>query len=284
MFTLNCRGKLTELAKPAVMGIINATPDSFYAGSRATELESLISKASSMIDEGVDIIDIGGQSTRPGSDRVSIEEELVRVIPAIKAVRSRFSDVLISIDTFYAKVAEEAVNAGASIINDISGGDLDREMIPVAAALGVPYIIMHMKGDPQNMKSLAAYEDVSREVLDHLISKAHHCRQSGIRDIIIDPGFGFSKNTAHNFQLLQQLEIFCTSGYPVLVGLSRKSMVYKTLGITADEALTGTIALNTIALDKGANILRVHDVKEAVQVIELMEVYKKAASHGSGSK
>jgi len=283
MFTLNCRGKLTELAKPAVMGIINATPDSFYAGSRATELESLISKASSMIDEGVDIIDIGGQSTRPGSDRVSIEEELVRVIPAIKAVRSLFSDVLISIDTFYAKVAEEAVNAGASIINDISGGDLDADMITTAASLGVPYIIMHMKGDPKNMNNFAQYEDVSLEVLDHLIKKAKCCREAGISDIIIDPGFGFAKNITQNFQLLNRLDTFGIAKYPLLVGVSRKSMVYKTLGIAAEDALTGTTALHTIALLKGANILRVHDVKEAVQVVELMEVYKKAAPEGSGS-
>jgi dihydropteroate synthase len=259
------------------MGIINVTPDSFYAGSRESETEGLIRKAGQMIEEGADILDIGGQSTRPGSTRILEDEECQRVLPAIKAIHSTFPEIVISIDTFYSSVAKAAVEAGAVMVNDISAGDLDSRMIPTVAALGVPYVIMHMKGDPQTMKDLCQYEDVSAEVLDYLVKKVFQCREAGIKDIIIDPGFGFAKNASQNFRLLADLASLKMTGCPILAGLSRKSMVYKTLGISPEESLSGTIALNTLALDHGADILRVHDVREAAVLIRLMEVYKKAA-------
>jgi dihydropteroate synthase len=259
------------------MGIINVTPDSFYAGSRESEKEGLIRKAEQMIVEGADILDIGGQSTRPGSSRISEDEEYQRVLPAIEAIHSRFPEIVISIDTFYSSVAKAAVEAGATMVNDISAGHLDEMMIPTVAALGVPFVIMHMKGDPQTMKDLCQYDDVSAEVLDALAKKVFQCREAGIKDVIVDPGFGFAKNTSQNFRLLADLASLKMTGCPVLAGLSRKSMVYKTLGISPEESLNGTIALNTLALEHGADILRVHDVREAVALIKLMDAYKKAA-------
>jgi dihydropteroate synthase len=275
MFTLNCKGRLVVIEKPLVMGILNITPDSFYSGSRITDADLLVDTAGKMIDDGAAMIDIGAQSTRPESTLLSMREELDRIMPAIGALHQAFPDLLISVDTFYADIAKETVHAGASLVNDISAGSMDESMFSVVGKLNVPYICMHMKGTPQTMKSLAQYEDITVEVLDYFIQKIYSCSQAGIKDIIIDPGFGFAKTIAHNFQLLQSLDSFQILGRPILAGLSRKSTVYKTLGISADEALNGTTVLNTLALQKGASILRVHDVKEAVQAIELMEAYKK---------
>jgi dihydropteroate synthase len=275
MFTLNCNGRLLIVDKPLVMGIINATPDSFYAGSRYTgtggeATDSILQQAEQMVSDGASIIDIGGQSTRPGSERVGVEDELSRVIAPIAAIRQRFPDIFISIDTYHARVATEAVAAGASIVNDISAGSMDPGLIPAVASLQVPYILMHMQGTPQTMQQHPVYDDVTRDVLDFLIHKYKVLRDGGIHDIIIDPGFGFGKTIDHNFQLLRELEAFKVINVPLLLGISRKSTIYRTLGITAAEALNGTTVLNTIGLLKGANILRVHDVKEAVEAIKLV--------------
>ncbi|HEX2627389.1 MAG TPA: dihydropteroate synthase, partial [Chitinophagaceae bacterium] len=246
---------------------------SFYAGSRHSGgqvIDSILQQAEQMIDEGASIIDIGGQSTRPGSEKIGPDEELLRVIEPIAAIRQRFPDIFISIDTYYARVATEAVAAGASIINDISAGSIDPDLLPAVASLQVPYILMHMKGTPQTMQQHPTYENVTREVLDFLLHKRIVLREAGIHDIIIDPGFGFGKTIQHNFQLLHELDAFHVIDAPLLLGISRKSTIYKTLGITANEALNGTTVLNTIGLLKGANILRVHDVKEAVEAVRLV--------------
>lgn len=272
MFTLNCKGKLLSLDKPVVMGILNTTPDSFYEGHLNKGLDGLLSIAETMILEGAAIIDIGGQSTRPGSERITADIELERVLPIIQALNTQFPDIIISIDTYYSKVAREAVFAGAHIVNDISSGSIDEEMISTVASFkNVPYICMHMKGTPDHMQEQAVYDDVLKEVLDFFISKTDQCRVAGIKDVIIDPGFGFAKTISHNFTLLKHLSVFAMLNKPILAGLSRKSTIYKTLGITPEEALNGTTTLNTIALMNGANILRVHDVKEAKEAIILME-------------
>ena len=276
MFTLNCKGKLLVIDKPLVMGIINITSDSFYEGSRSQTVESILSQATKMIGEGADIIDIGGQSTRPGSERISVKEELQRVLSAIETILKNFPETIISVDTYQAIVAEECVRSGAAIINDISAGNMDSDMIPTVAKLQVPYICMHMKGTPQDMQEHPSYENVTKEVLDFFIQKTDACRRAGINDVIIDPGFGFGKTIAHNFRLLKQLSAFAMLDKPIMAGLSRKSTIYKTLGITAGEALNGTSVLNTLALQNGANILRVHDVKEAKEVIKLYEQYEQA--------
>ena len=276
MFTLNCKGKLLVIDKPLVTGIINVTPDSFYEGSRQQTGGSILSQATKMINEGADIIDVGGQSTRPGSERIPAEEELNRVLPAIEIILKSFPGAIISVDTYQSKVAEACVNAGASIINDISAGSLDDDMIPTVAKLGVPYICMHIKGAPENMQENPTYENLTREVLDFFIQKTDECKRAGIHDIIIDPGFGFGKTISHNFKLLKEMSAFKMLGKPILVGLSRKSTIYKTLGVTAEEALNGTTVLQTLALQNGANILRVHDVKEAKEAIKLFERYEHA--------
>lgn len=271
MFTLNCKGRLLVVDRPVVMGIINVTSDSFYSGSRKRLVDDVLRQTEKMANEGAAIIDIGGQSTRPGSEDIGIEGELFRVIPAIEAINKRFPESFISIDTYHSKVAAESVNAGAAIVNDISGGTLDDKMIQVVATLQVPYIAMHMKGTPKTMQQFAQYEDVTLEVLDFFIKKTEECRKAGIKDIIVDVGFGFAKTIVHNFSLLKNLSIFKILEKPLLVGLSRKATVYKTLGITPEEALNGTTALNTIGLLNGATILRVHDVKEAVEAIMLVK-------------
>lgn len=276
MFTLNCKGKLLVIDKPLVMGIINITSDSFYEGSRSQTVESILSQATKMIGEGADIIDIGGQSTRPGSERISVKEELQRVLSAIETILKNFPETIISVDTYQAIVAEECVRSGAAIINDISAGNMDSDMIPTVAKLQVPYICMHMKGTPQDMQEHPSYENVTKEVLDFFIQKTDECRRAGINDVIIDPGFGFGKTISHNFTLLKELSAFKMLEKPIMAGLSRKSTIYKTLGITAGEALNGTSVLNTLALQNGANILRVHDVKEAKEVIKLYEQYEQA--------
>jgi len=269
MFTLNCKGKLLILDKPLVMGIINVTPDSFYEGSRFVGKEEILKQAEKMIEDGADILDIGGQSTRPGSEQILADEELKRVIGNIEAIHKNFPDVIISIDTYYSKVAYEAVNAGASMVNDISAGNMDSGMLMAVAGLKVPYVAMHMKGTPQNMQKDPTYENVARDVLDFFITQKDECKKAGIHDVIFDPGFGFGKTIAHNFELLKNLPVFKMLDAPILIGLSRKSTVYKTLGITTEEALNGTTVLNTIAIMNGANILRVHDVKEAKEAVKL---------------
>ena len=269
MFTLNCKGRLLVVDKPLVMGIINATPDSFFGGSRFIEVDEIVTKVEKMLNDGADIIDIGGQSTRPGSELISPDEEIKRVVPAIEAIIQKFPDTFISIDTFYSKVAIAAVNGGATIINDISAGNMDKKMIETVAQLRVPYILMHMKGTPQTMQQNAVYENVNREVLDFFIAKTNELKNAGILDLMIDPGFGFGKTIEHNFELLKNLSVFSMLDKPILVGISRKSTIYKTLGVTAGEALNGTSVLNTIALMNGASVLRVHDVKEAKEAVTL---------------
>ncbi|MDB5248729.1 MAG: folP [Segetibacter sp.] len=271
MFTLNCKGRLLVINEPVVMGIINVTTDSFYSGSRKPVLDDVLRTAEKMLNEGAAILDVGGQSTRPGSEDIGIDGELQRVLPAVEAISSRFPESFISVDTYYSAVAAEAVSAGASLVNDISSGTLDGKMIETVAALKIPYIAMHMKGTPKTMQQHANYKDVSLEVLDFFIKKMEECRKAGIHDVIIDPGFGFAKTIAHNFTLLKSLSIFEILQKPLLVGISRKATIYKTLGITAEEALNGTTALNTIGLLNGANILRVHDVKEAVEAVALVK-------------
>ncbi len=271
MFTLNCKGRLLDIDQPIVMGIINVTPDSFYSDSRKNDKNELLAHAGKMINEGATILDIGGQSTRPGSIAISEEEELKRVLPAIEALRKQFNEVFISIDTYYASVAQKAVEAGADMVNDISSGNLDDRMLTTVADLKVPFICMHMKGTPQTMQQHATYDDVTLEVLDFFIKKQEACRLAGIHDVIIDPGFGFAKTIPQNFELLKNLSALKILSKPILAGLSRKGAIYKTLGITADEALNGTTVLNTIALTNGAIILRVHDVKQAMEAIKLVQ-------------
>jgi dihydropteroate synthase len=273
---LNCRGRLLYVEKPLVMGIMNVTPDSFYSGNSRNTVLEYVEQARAMLNEGADILDIGGQSTRPGAERISEEMEMERVLPVIRAIIDSIPDAVISIDTFYASVAEAAVKSGASMINDISAGEIDPRMIPRAASLNVPYILMHMKGSPEDMLQLAAYDDVVLEVMDFFIRKTDACRKAGIRDIILDPGFGFGKNSWHNFLLLSQLPVFSFMGFPILCGLSRKSTIYKTLGVDAALALNGTTVLNTIALIHGASILRVHDAREAKEAIQLLNAYDSA--------
>ncbi len=270
--TLNCRGKILPLDTPKVMGILNLTPDSFYAGSRLYSTAEAVEKAGAMLADGADILDTGGYSSRPGAADITVQEELDRVVPAVEAIINAFPEAILSVDTFRAEVAEAAVAAGAAIINDISGGRLDEAMFETAARLQVPYILMHMRGTPQTMASLAQYDDVVLEVLDELQAAVANLQQKGVKDIVLDPGFGFAKTIHHNFELLNRLSELRLLGLPVLAGLSRKSMAYKFLGIDQADALPGTIALNTMALMKGADILRVHDVKETKQTIEL---YKK---------
>jgi dihydropteroate synthase len=274
MLSINCKGRLITFDIPLVMGIINTTPDSFYKGSRKENVETVLQTAEKMLQEGATILDVGGQSTRPGSTRVPVDEELKRTIPAIEAIAHAFPNAFISADTFYAKVAEEAVAAGASMINDVSAGSVDDTLLETVGRLGVPYVLMHMQGDPQTMQQNPVYNNVVLEVFDYLNFKIRSLTEAGIKDIIIDPGFGFGKTAKHNLEILQQLDYFKKLGCPLLMGLSRKATIYKTLGVTADEALNGTTVLNTISLLKGADILRVHDVKEAVEAVKLVQAFK----------
>ncbi len=276
MFTLNCKGKLLTIDRPIVMGIINITPDSFYTSSRQQAVDGLLRKAEEMLGEGAAILDIGGQSTRPGAEIIGTDAEMERVVPAIAAIHGQFPEAIISVDTFHAAVAITAVEAGAYIVNDVSGGTMDDAMLDTVASLKVPYVCMHMKGNPTIMQKNPQYHDVVKEVLDFFIERIDTCRRVGIHDVIIDPGFGFGKTMAHNFSLLKHLSVFKMLEKPLLLGVSRKSTIYKTLGITADEALNGTTVLNTIGLLNGASILRVHDVKEAVEVVKLMQEMEKS--------
>jgi len=274
MLGLNCKGRLLVIHEPLVMGIINTTPDSFFQGSRASS-DAVLHRAEKMISEGADILDLGGQSTRPGSSIVTEAEERQRVIPAVKAICERFPQMPVSIDTFYSSIAKEAVDAGASIVNDISAGSIDPAMFKTVAALGVPYVLTHMKGLPASMQHAPDYDNVTTEVFDALLNDLSRLRQLGVKDVILDPGFGFGKTAGHNFQLLRDLSFFSAAGCPVLVGLSRKGTIYKTLGVTAEEALNGTTVMHTIALLNGASILRVHDVREAKEAIKLVGAYKE---------
>lgn len=267
--TLNVQGNLIDLSTPVVMGILNITLDSFFEGSRVTTDTAILAQAEKMLSEGATFLDVGGYSSRPGAEDISLEEELTRVVNAVKIIRQKFPQALISVDTFRAEVARQAVLEGASLVNDISAGSLDANMFQTVASLKVPYIAMHMRGTPQTMSSLTQYDNLTGDVMDYFISKINHLKDSGITDIIIDPGFGFAKTIDQNFELLSHLDYFKNLNRPILAGLSRKSMVWKTLGTTPEHALSGTIALNMTALLKGASILRVHDVKEAVQVINL---------------
>ncbi|MEO8822216.1 MAG: dihydropteroate synthase [Ginsengibacter sp.] len=276
MFSLNCKGKLLFIEKPLLMGILNLTEDSFYEGSRYQSLESIKNKTSQMTAEGAEIIDLGAQSTRPGSVRLSAEDELKKLIPAIELLTKSFPGIIISVDTYHSKVAKESVEAGASIINDISGGEMDQQMIETVGKLKVPYVCMHMKGVPETMQKQTNYENVTREILDFFIAKTEECRRAGINDVIIDPGFGFGKNISQNFKLLKELQAFKILEKPIMVGVSRKSTIYKTLKIPVEDSLNGTTVLNTIALLNGASILRVHDVKEARESIILIEAYGNA--------
>ncbi|MEI6412359.1 MAG: dihydropteroate synthase [Bacteroidota bacterium] len=273
--TLNCRGRLLDLSTPIVMGILNVTPDSFFDGGQYNTSEAVLRQAEKMLEDGAQILDIGGASSRPGAKTVAAEEEIKRVVPAIEAVLSRFPSTIISIDTWRSEVLHAALDAGASIINDISAGRFDTNFFPSIGALAskgesIPYILMHMQGDPGTMQQNPVYEDVVQEVLDFFIAKIQELRAIGVKDIVLDPGFGFGKSVAHNFALLKQLSVFQTiTGLPVLAGLSRKSMICRVLGVKPEQALNGTTALHIPALMQGAKILRVHDVREAVEVIRL---------------
>lgn len=271
MFTLNCNGRLVMLDKPLVMGIINVTPDSFYEGSRVNELDNVLHRAEKMLNEGATFLDMGAQSTRPGSKQIGAEEELERVVGFISAVHNQFPAAIISVDTYHARVAAAAVAAGAAMVNDISGGNADASMLATVGKLRVPYVCMHVKGTPETMHQRIGYDNITRDIIDYFITRIRLCHEAGINDVIIDPGFGFSKNSAQNMKLLTNLELLNMLGKPLLAGISRKSTIYKTLGVTAAEALNGSTVLNTICLVKGASILRVHDVKEAVEAVTLVE-------------
>jgi dihydropteroate synthase len=274
---MNIGGKLIKLDTPKVMGILNLTPDSFYSGSRLSEAHFAVSRAESMLQEGADILDIGAQSTRPGAQLLSVEEEWGRLEKPLKEIVRDFPEAIVSVDTFYADIARRAVDFGAHIINDVSGGSMDTLMFETIAALRVPYILMHMRGTPDTMKTFTIYENVVQEVAFEISEKRSKLKQLGVADVIIDPGFGFAKTIAHNFQLLHGLDYLnFLFEEPIMAGLSRKSMIYKTLEISPEEALEGTVALNAIALQKGASFLRVHDVKPAVQAVRLHEAMKNS--------
>ena len=267
--TINAGGRLIDLGTPKVMGIINVTPDSFYAGSRKQDVSSALQQAEKMLSEGADFLDVGAYSSRPGADDISEQEETDRLLPVIKAIAANYPGAIISVDTFRSGVAQAAIEAGAHIINDISGGQLDKNMFIMISRLRVPYILMHTKGTPQNMNQLAQYDDIFSEVLDYFTGRYHQLQQYGVNDVIIDPGFGFAKMPEQSYALMNRLQEFQILELPILAGVSRKRMVYSVTGGTADDALNATTALNTIALTKGANILRVHDVKEAVETVKI---------------
>jgi dihydropteroate synthase len=270
--TLNLKGNLVELSTPLVMGIINVTPDSFFDGGFYVDEKKLLERVINLYKQGASIIDIGGYSSRPGASHISEEEEIKRVVNGINIVLKELPEAYISVDTFRSGVAKAAVEAGACMVNDISGGSLDEEMFKTVAKLGVPYVLMHMKGTPQNMKEFSTYENLLLEIIDYLQKKISILNNLGVKDIIIDPGFGFAKTIDQNYELLKNLNYFKALNKPLLIGLSRKSMIYKKLGVGPEDALNGTTVLNTIALLQGASILRVHDIKEAVEAIKLLKL------------
>lgn len=267
--TLNCNGTLLDLEEPIVMGIINVTPDSFYANSRASSVDQALQLAERHLNEGATILDVGGMSSRPGAKIIGVEEELERVLPIIEAIKLQFPQAIISLDTVRAKVAAAGVASGVGLINDISAGGIDEQLFSTVANLNVPYILMHMQGKPSNMQSQPTYDNVIQEIFDFFVKKVGELRALGVKDIIIDPGFGFGKQLEHNYTLLRSMHVFKVLGLPILAGLSRKSMIYRLLDIEPEQALAGTAALHMVALQQGSKILRVHDVREANEVIKL---------------
>ena len=268
--TISLREKLMDFSVPKIMGILNITPDSFYDGGRYNSKDKIQKQIEKMIISGADIIDVGGYSSRPGAKDISIEDELNRVIPAIEIIKQKFPKTIISIDTFRSRVASEAIISGADIVNDISGGNLDSNMFETVSKHKVPYILMHMRGNPENMMSKTNYENLTKDVCKYFSQRIDKAKSCGINDIIIDPGFGFSKTTQQNYELLNNLEFFKEFQIPIIIGVSRKSMIYKTLNTTPEKALNGSSVLHTIGLMKGANILRTHDVKEAVECVKIV--------------
>jgi dihydropteroate synthase len=275
MYSLNCKGRLFCWDVPIVMGILNITPDSFYSGSRIRSEEMLLKQAENMLSEGASVLDLGGLSSRPGAVEIPVDDELKRVIPAIESLNKHFPASIISVDSYRYKVAEAALDAGASIVNDIGAGE-NEEMAELAAAKHVPYICMHMRGNPKTMQGLTEYKDLTMEVLDFFIRRKAECIRLGLTDIILDPGFGFAKTTAQNFLLLKNLRLLGIPDLPLMVGLSRKATIYKTLNIKPEDSLNGTSVLHTLALQGGAQILRVHDVKEAIEAVRLWTSYANA--------
>ena len=274
---INAGGRLLDLSSPKVMGILNVTPDSFYSGSRVMAEKEIVKRAIQMSEEGADIIDVGGYSSRPYADQVTAEEEKGRVLKAIKIIKRELPGIIISVDTFRSEIAREAVSVcGADMINDISAGNMDGEMFNLIEELNVPYVLMHMQGTPETMQENPIYEDVVADILKQMSHKIVRLKSAGVKDVIFDPGFGFGKTIKHNFELLKRLNEFEITGLPLMVGLSRKSMIWKTLSITPGEALNGSVVLNTVALLNGADILRVHDVKEAVEAVKLVIELKKS--------
>lgn len=273
MSTINCKGTLIDLSTPKVMGIVNVTPDSFFDGGKLTNSDEIVLQVEKMLNDGATFIDLGGYSSKPGAEFVSETEELNRVIPIVKLLVEKFPAILLSIDTFRSEVAKQSVENGAAIINDISAGLLDEKMLETVAKLQVPYIMMHMKGTPKTMQSLANYDDLLKEMNFYFSERIAKARNFGLNDIIIDPGFGFAKTIEHNYELLQNLEVLQFHELPILAGISRKSMIYKTLDSKPENALNGTTFLHAFCLQKGTNILRVHDVKEAVECVKLMSQF-----------
>lgn len=273
--TINCKGQLIDLSQPKVMGILNITPNSFFDGGKYKEDLQIVNQVEKMLNDGATFIDVGAYSSKPNAEFVSEEEELNRLLPIINLLIEKFPDILISVDTFRSEVAKKAVEAGVALVNDISAGMLDEKMIETVAKLNVPYIMMHMKGNPQTMQNLTNYDDVVKEMIYYFSERIHLARSFGLNDIIIDPGFGFAKTLEQNYEVLQKLELFSMIDLPLLTGISRKSMIYKALENSPEEALNGTTVLNTIALQKGAKILRVHDVKEAVECVKLFNKLNK---------
>ncbi len=276
-FVLNIKGKPLFIKEPIIMGILNVTPDSFYDGGKYTDLKTIVKRAKQLLQEGATIIDVGAESTRPGATPVLTNQELERLLPAIREIKKNFPDAIISVDTYKPEVAEEAIKEGAHIINDISGGLYDKRIYDVAAKYGVPYVLMHFKGNPPIMDRNPHYDNVVLEVIQHLQVLTREAIDAGIHDIIIDPGFGFGKTPDHNYEILLNLELFHRLGKPILVGLSRKSMIWRVANITPQEALPGTVALNLIALSKGASILRVHDPNPTTQIIKVFSKIRHVA-------
>ncbi|NRD19535.1 dihydropteroate synthase [Winogradskyella eckloniae] len=267
--TINCKGKLIDLSTPKVMGILNVTPDSFFDGGKYKDATEILNQVETMLTHQATFIDIGGYSSRPNADDVSETEELNRVLPVIELILKHFPKALISIDTFRSEIAKQSIEAGATLVNDISAGQLDVNMLATVGKLSVPYVMMHMRGTPKTMQQQTQYTDLTKEVISYFAERIEAAHQEKINDIIIDPGFGFAKTTEQNFELLNQLDLLQMLDKPVLAGISRKSMIYKTLNATSQEALNGTTALHMVALQKGSKLLRVHDVKEAMECVTL---------------
>ena len=278
MISLNCKGRILKLDAPKVMGILNITSDSFFDGGAYLEMDAILQRVQEMVDEGVAIVDVGGMSSRPGAEIINAEEEAQKVVPVIRAINNRFPDIIISIDTVHSTVAQQAIDAGARMINDISGGNIDAEIWNVCKHNSVPYVLMHMQGVPNMMQNNPKYDDVTLDILTYLRDKVYELQTLGIKDVIIDPGFGFGKTIEQNYELLDKLSSFKILDCAILVGISRKSMIYKLLDSTPKEALNGTTATHMVALQNGANILRVHDVREAKECIEIFRQLKKSRS------